>query len=205
MRLTIYHATLLALILTVVPGLKTIAKAQQLSALPSCAQPAILAAVQASGCKPADTKCICSNPDIFPTLTSAIQEACSLADQAAVQAYGQTYCASMSASASMTMSSTMATQSMSVYPTIGWPSFVPAPNSTNTTATGPLTTDSSSMVTSMTASAGMPMSSNATMSYSTPATATATPTPSGGAVQIGLSSVACVVAVGAMGWVFAEL
>ena len=87
------HSHLLAIVaLTVVPGLKTIAKAQDLAGLPECAKPALLAAFQASGCKATDADCLCSNPNLLTSLQSYIEGACSPADQAAVLAFGETYC-----------------------------------------------------------------------------------------------------------------
>lgn len=85
------HKRILALLtLTVVPGMKTIAKAQNLSGLSSCARPALLAAFQASGCKATDATCLCSSPNLFASLQSAIENACDPADQAAVIAFGET-------------------------------------------------------------------------------------------------------------------
>lgn len=53
------------------------------SPLPACAEPALVAAVQASGCQPSDVQCICSDPSVISSLTSAVQTACDSADQAA--------------------------------------------------------------------------------------------------------------------------
>ena len=163
------HKHLLALlILTVVPGMKTIAKAQTLSGLPSCARPALLAAFQASGCKATDATCLCSSPKLFASLQSAIENACNAADQAAVVAFGETYCGIRSTMTGMPMPTT----------TPVLPHEIP---------TG-------------TASA----SYHKTMTYSTTATATST-SATGGAAETGLSLAALAVAVGGMGWLFAEL
>lgn len=80
---TILSTTALAalLSLTVIPGRKSLVNAQSLAALPSCAQPAILAAIQASGCQITDKKCFCSNPALVPSLTSSVRDACSDANQ----------------------------------------------------------------------------------------------------------------------------
>lgn len=82
MRTTFSAGALVAFIsLTVVPGRRSLVTSQSLAALPTCAQPAILAAVQASGCQITDKKCFCSNPALIPALTSAVREACSAADR----------------------------------------------------------------------------------------------------------------------------
>ena len=82
MRTIISASSLVALLsLTVVPGRRSLVNSQSLAALPTCAQPAILAAVQASGYQITDKKCFCNNPALIPSLTSAVREACSAADQ----------------------------------------------------------------------------------------------------------------------------
>lgn len=81
MRAVGFGGVFAAVLLTVIPGRRSVVKAQSLAALPTCAQPAILAAVQASGCTISDKKCFCSNPALIPSLTSAVQEACSEADR----------------------------------------------------------------------------------------------------------------------------
>ncbi|KAH9844807.1 hypothetical protein Tdes44962_MAKER01354 [Teratosphaeria destructans] len=62
------------------------------SALPSCAEPAFLAAVKGSSCQATDVLCICSSARLFPSLMSAVQEACDPADQAAIVAFAGTWC-----------------------------------------------------------------------------------------------------------------
>ena len=93
---------LLAVALTVIPGLKTVTSAQDPPppgppaayplSVPNCAQPALEKAIKASGCRPKDAACICSSRKIIPSLQSAVEDSCSLADQAAVQAFGANYC-----------------------------------------------------------------------------------------------------------------
>ncbi|KAF2772835.1 hypothetical protein EJ03DRAFT_348360 [Teratosphaeria nubilosa] len=61
------------------------------SALPSCAEPAFLAAIKGSSCQATDVLCICSNARLFPSLISAVQ-ACDPADQAANVAFAETWC-----------------------------------------------------------------------------------------------------------------
>lgn len=183
----------LTLALTVIPGRKTIAKAQDLGGLPACAKPAILAAFQASGCKATDAACLCSNPNLVTSLAGYVQKACSPADQAAVIAFGETYCGSPSSSTAA--STTTATE----------PSDIPFPGYSITTAPGLLTTDSSRLP------AGVSTSVNysRTMTYGTTSTAKPTNgTHTGGAAAAmgtGLSAAALAVAVGALSWVFAEL
>ena len=188
-----------ALALTVIPGLKTIAKAQDLGGLPSCAKPAILAAFQASGCKATDADCLCSNPNLVTSLATYVQKACSPADQAAVVAFGETYCGSSSSEAGSSTAASTTTATTQ-------PSDIPLPGFTITTAPGPLTTDSSYPPH---AGVSTSLSYSRTMTYSTTATSKPTNgTQTGGAataLETGLSAAALAIAVGAMGWVFAEL
>lgn len=60
------------------------AAAQQITAasVPACAEPALLSAVQASGCSLSDVKCICANPKLTTGFMTAIETACDPADQA---------------------------------------------------------------------------------------------------------------------------
>lgn len=164
-----FHRYILALTpLTIVPGLKTIAKAQNLAGLPACAQPALLAAFQASGCKATDTACLCMNPELLTSLPSYIKGACSKADQAAVLAFGHKHCEQSSASSTTV------------------PGGVPV-----ITTSGPVLP--SAMTTGTTRATAMTMST----SMST--------TPTGGATETELSAAALAIAVGGMGWLFAEL
>ena len=211
---------LAALSLTVVPGLKTIAKAQSLSGLPACARPALLAAIQTSGCH-ADPKCICNIPQIFPSLLTAIQKSCDPADQAAVETFGEKYCKSLTAGAGepeITTHALPAILSKSTTATAGPNSEIPLPGYTLATSTpGPVTTDV--FVASEKSHHKSPHKSHhkthhkthhksyhKTMTYST-TTSTMKPTSRphiGGAAETGMSAAALAVAVGAMGWVFAE-
>ena len=170
------HKHVLAIVaLTVVPGMKTIAKAQDLGGLPACAKPALLAAYQASGCRATDAECLCSNPNLLTSLQGYIQGACSPADQAAVIAFGETYCGKPSTTTSV-------------------PGDIPAPTSSPvlpsaaSTATSTSTSDQKSMTYSTTATA---------------TTTSMSMMPTGGAAETGLSAAALAVAVGGMGWLFA--
>lgn len=172
------HKHLLVIVaLTVVPGMKTIAKAQDLGGLPACAKPALLAAFQASGCKATDAECLCSNPNLLTSLQGYIQGACSPADQTAVLAFGETYCGKQGTTTPV-------------------PGDIPAPTSS------PVLPNAMSIATSTSTSY------QKSMAYSSTATATMTSmsmTPTGGAAETGLSAAALAVAVGGMGWLFAEL
>ena len=154
--LSIYRYILVLAILTVVPGRRPIAKAQELTGLPACAKPALLAAFQAPGCKATDANCLCSNPNFLTSLQSYIKGACSAADQAAVIAFGQTYCGKQSQTT----------------PTPG--SVADVPNASTTSIS----------------KIPMPTSSS---------------TPMGGAAETGMSAAALAIAMGGMGWLFAEL
>lgn len=167
--------------LTVVPGLKPIAKAQDLAGLPDCAKPALLAAFQASGCKASDANCLCSNPNLLTSLQSYIKDACDPADQAAVIAFGETYCG--------VASTAMESSSMSM---TGMPMSSSTSTSRKPTSPHVIPTGSSSM------------SYHKSMTYSTTATATTTNS-TGSAAETGLSAAALAVAVGGIGWLFAEL
>lgn len=169
---------LVALCLTVVPGLKTIAKAQNLAGLPSCAEPALFASIQGSGCQLTDVKCLCSNQKLFPTLLSAIQQACSPADQAAVEAFGASYCGSVLPSDTL-----LPGFSGAVTSTLG-----PAATEVSTTAS---TTYHKTMTYSTTSTAA-------------PANGTSTGGAMG-AMETGLGAAALAAAVVGMQWVFAEL
>ncbi|KAK3684572.1 hypothetical protein LTR37_020135 [Vermiconidia calcicola] len=195
---------LLAVALTVVPGIKTVAKAQNFAGLPSCAEPAIFAAIQGSGCDLTDAKCLCGNPELFPTILTSIQQACSPKDLAAVEAFGATYCgaltignsATTSESASAASSPTSATTATMTKTTeLALPGFTLTSSSLD-----PMTTDSS---------ASASTSYHRSMTYSTTATATSTSaTKTGGAagvLETGASAAGLALAVAGLGWVFAEL
>jgi hypothetical protein len=155
--------------------MKTIARAQDLGDLPACAKPALLAAFQASGCKATDAECLCSNPNLLTNLQSYIQGACSPADQAAVIAFGERYCGKQGTTTPV-------------------PSDIPAATSS------PVLPNAMSTATSTSTSY------QKSMTYSTTATMTSmSMTPTGGAAETGLSAAALAVAVGGMGWLFAEL
>ncbi|KAI7548957.1 hypothetical protein KC331_g4091 [Hortaea werneckii] len=57
--------------------------------LPSCAEPALYAAILASGCPATDARSICSNPQLIPSLMDAVESACDVADRAAVAAFAK--------------------------------------------------------------------------------------------------------------------
>ena len=197
------HVFVFALAFAVIP--RTGTKAQQLSDLPSCAEPALLAAIQGSGCELTDAKCICSDPALIPALRSSIQQSCSPADQAAVEAFGSTYCgtAVVSSMAASAKSETVTeAPPSSAYATTSLPSAISVSIITSTPS-GALITDSSSSpsLTSTTGTNRGPRNHTAT--------STAKPTngthSGGAAMESGMSLAALAVAVGAMGWVFAKV
>lgn len=187
---------LVAIALTVVPGMKTIAKAQPLGGLPKCAEPALLSALRDSGCIAMDVGCVCANREkIFPGVVSAIGQACQPSDRAAVEALASKYCGK-----SPTMNATPAAPAASPKPTetstVSSSTTAPALTPTTSTTTGPaLVMDTSSPPDSTTY--------HKTMTYST--TSTGMPVATGGAMEVGVSAGALVVAVAGLSWVFAEL
>ncbi|KAK0925377.1 hypothetical protein LTR57_005028 [Friedmanniomyces endolithicus] len=83
----------LQLFLALTPAfIATLAQSAAESALPQCAQEAFFAAIPPSGCQISDAHCICSNPSLLQAIHSAIQGACSPADQAAAAAFASSYC-----------------------------------------------------------------------------------------------------------------
>ncbi|KAK0355833.1 hypothetical protein LTR94_007049 [Friedmanniomyces endolithicus] len=78
----------------------TLAQTAAESALPPCAQEAFFAAIPPSGCQISDAHCICSNPSLLQAIHSAIQGACSPADQAAAAAFASSYCITSASSLS---------------------------------------------------------------------------------------------------------
>lgn len=165
------------------------------AAFPSCAVPALLASIQASGCQAIDAHCICSHPALLSTVMTAISTACDPADIAAVVAFAQTYCGT-------SILSGVASSTSAVLP-----SSVSAPLSTSTPA-GPLVVDTMALSTgvSSTSSATTMNNYTRTMTYSTTATAKPTNgTHSGAAPQNhGQSFAAFAIAVGVIGLVFSE-
>ncbi|EMC92772.1 hypothetical protein BAUCODRAFT_159522 [Baudoinia panamericana UAMH 10762] len=193
------------------------------AALPACAEPALLAAIQASGCAASDAQCICFKPTVISSLTAAIQSACSPADQAAVVAFASTYCGTAAGSASgagasAALASVTATTEVAVTATsqvsgtAGALTVASMPSDITTeaaapTPTGSLVTDTSSLYTTTITSA-MEMQ-NSTTTTTTTHSSTAKPTNGtyiGAADRVtGLSGLAAVgVAVGAIGLGFAE-
>lgn len=185
---------LLAIALTVVPGLQTIAKAQGLDQLPPCAMPALMESVQTAGCAITDVKCICSRKDdIFPAVRKAVKDACSEAEQDAVKAMAKQYCgkdavpgaspptATMSMTGTMTMTSGMTPTTMATMET---------------------------METTETKGMGRKTTYQRTMTYSTTSTGSAGTVQTGAAVRgvrEGMSAVGVVMAVCGLSWIFAEL
>ncbi len=100
MRLRTNSILLLALLaLTVVPGLKTIAKAYTQGAppaipltLPSCAEPALKKQAKIAGCKINSSTCLCSKPNLFPHLMADIQSTCGNAARGDVVQFVEAYC-----------------------------------------------------------------------------------------------------------------
>lgn len=188
------------------------------SALPSCAEPALLAAVQASGCQAIDAHCMCSNPRLIPALLSAIGTACDPAAQTAVVAFAQTYCGTSVARvmagvtrvavvANTPSSSSAAAGALTVATSSSLPTSISAPESASTPS-GALVVDTTALSTSSTlATTTTAHNYTGTMTYST--TSMAKPTSSthaGASTQQSASSFAAfAIAVGAMGYLFAEL
>ncbi|KAH6655385.1 hypothetical protein BKA67DRAFT_657329 [Truncatella angustata] len=81
--------------------------AQDLNALPACAQTCALNAIGGSGCAVTDLKCICESASFISSYTSCITTSCGAADQAAAISFAIQYCAS----AIFTLSSASATLS----------------------------------------------------------------------------------------------
>ncbi|KAK5169378.1 uncharacterized protein LTR77_005353 [Saxophila tyrrhenica] len=182
---------LVAVAMTVVPGMKTIAKAQDLKGLPSCASPALFSAIEASGCGFSEIKCICSHKDtIFPAVASAIKDACDPADEAAIQALASTYCGTTSIATSAAPTATLKPTATSESGSATAVSAI----TTSMVAGSPLTTDTST--TSST-------TYHKTMTYST--TSTTMPTETGGAAEVGMSAGALAVVLAGLSWAFAEL
>ena len=183
MQLTMRWLVPLALALTVIPGLKTISRAANTPSgvplsLPSCAEPALFAAIQGSGC---------SNPRILSSLESSIQQACSPADQAAVEAFGDTYCGRV-------------VSSFSAFATTTAGAVATAPGV-------PIVTDTSSVLRATTTSSTKKYSRTMTYSTTATSKPTNGTAHTGGAVQLqaGLGGVALAVAIAGMSWVFAAL
>ena len=179
------------LALTVVPGRKTIATAQDVSALPACAKPAVLAAFQASGCAPNDANCLCSGPKLVPSLLGYIQDACGPAEQAEVASFGKAYCGiGVSSSSKAAVTSDVAAPGFTI------------PSTTTETPTTSSMDYSSPLLTAISPTA----SCHRTMTYSTSSTAKPTDEmQTGGVAKVGMGAGAFALAVSAMGWLFAEL
>ena len=100
MHLLIQFILLTALGLTIVPGLKTIAKAQHPIpspigiplTLPKCAQPIQRRTLRSLGCKASDAKCMCSKTEWLPLLLGAITHACGAKDRETAKQFGAAYC-----------------------------------------------------------------------------------------------------------------
>lgn len=101
------HLLLLALLaLTVVPGLRTIAKAEALNkvppplqapeialSLPRCARQAQTKLIKEIGCKQNDSQCICSKKKNFiPRLIAATSKLCKAHDRKAIKDFSAVYC-----------------------------------------------------------------------------------------------------------------
>ncbi|TKA81372.1 hypothetical protein B0A55_02073 [Friedmanniomyces simplex] len=176
--------------------------------LPQCAQEAFFAAIPPSGCQISDAHCICSNPSLLQAIHSAIQSACSPADQAAAAAFASNYCAtsatSVSGSASATATETVGTSTVASLPSsISAPAATSAPSRTLVVDTTALTTSTmSAMMSSSAMTMTTAMSTASATSFAKPTNSSA----SGGVVYggLGLRLVALAVGVGAMSVAFAE-
>ncbi|GAB1738569.1 hypothetical protein NU219Hw_g3373t1 [Hortaea werneckii] len=180
--------------------------------LPSCAEPALFAAILASGCQATDAQCICSNPQLIPSPMDAVKSACDVADRAAVAAFAKTYCATSTASSatadpgSSTMS--MSTAASTLPGSITASSFSDMPS-------GTLNVDTASITSSMMSSSNASITSSTTtmanftksMLHSSTASAKPTNGTSSGASEqhLGSSFAAFAVAVFALAFCFAEL
>lgn len=184
---------LLALCLTVVPGLQTIAKAQSPNDLPPCAVPALMESVQTAGCAPTDVKCICSHKkDIFPAVRKAVKDACSEADQNTVKTMAGEYCGKDAAPGA---SPPTATKSISI--TTGTSTGSPTTPTTTTTETKKGNGDKMTKTTY-----------HKTMTYATTTTGGPTATHAvnaAGRLIGGVSAGALVAALGGLSLIFAEL
>ncbi|KAK3075106.1 hypothetical protein LTR53_001860 [Teratosphaeriaceae sp. CCFEE 6253] len=188
------------------------------TALPQCAQTAFLGALPASGCQASDVQCICSNHEFLAAVQSAVQTACTPADQAAVAGFAQNYCGtsgaslaaspSASSSAEPTGSSTIVVVGSStagVLTVASLPASVTAP-ATMTTPSGSLSVDTTALTTSATTISAT-ITHSATTHMST-ASASSMPTSAvGGAAgsMVGARLAGLAVVMGLMGAVFAEL
>ncbi|KAI7318942.1 hypothetical protein KC315_g9890 [Hortaea werneckii] len=180
--------------------------------LPSCAEPALYAAILASGCPATDAQCICSNPQLIPSLMDAVESACDVADRAAVAAFAKTYCATSTAS-SATANPASSTMSMSTAAST-LPESITA-SSLSDMPSGTLNVDMASITSSMMSSSNasvttsMTTTANLTKSMLPSSTSSAKPTngtSSGAAEQhLGSSFAAFAVAVFALAFCFAEL
>ncbi|KAK1066236.1 hypothetical protein LTR12_001724 [Friedmanniomyces endolithicus] len=111
----------------------TLAQSAAESALPQCAQEAFFAAIPPSGCQISDAHCICSNPSLLQAIHSAIQGACSPADQAAAAAFASSYCITSASSLSGSATGAVtATETASTSTVANLPSSISAPASTST-------------------------------------------------------------------------
>ncbi|KAI7236573.1 hypothetical protein KC343_g5952 [Hortaea werneckii] len=183
------------------------------SGLPSCAEPALFAAIQASGCQATDAQCICSNPQLVPSLMDAVESACDVADRAAVAAFAKTYCASSTAS-SATADPASSTMSMSTAAST-LPESITA-SSLSDMPSGTLIVDTASITASMMSSSNASLTTSATttanltksMLHSSTSSAKPTNGTSSGAAEqqhLGSSFAAFAVAVFALAFCFAEL
>lgn len=164
--------------------------------VPTCAYPAFLTSLQATGCTLSDTTCVCGKTELLPSITEAVVEACGGSVSADdITSFIASYCGRESGAVSSIALGTSTT------------AMTPAYTETTVLAS---TTVASSVVPGPTAIVG-----NATTTGSfngTHATTTWQPfvTPStlpSNAAQrdIGVSVMAFVLAVGGMMWAFAEL
>ena len=200
---------LVAIALTVVPGMMTIAKAQHLNGLPSCATRPLFSAVEASGCGFAEAKCVCAARDkIFPLVEEAVRKACDPADQAALKALAEKYCGITSAAAlapsprptattthTHTHSDSSPTKGMTLTTSTSTSKAVVTKTHEDSTSTEKATTTENSSTGSTTY--------HKTMTYRT--TSTSMPVETGGAmVGRSMSAGGLVLAVAGMGWIFAE-
>lgn len=182
-------ATFLALLAPLTAAVPQTQYLPGVSALPSCATPALLQILTFSGCSATDTKCLCGTPNIKPQLDSAVAEACpNKADQTAVSNFAAGFCPDLVGSSAATK---------------------PASATTTRVDAALSSTASANSTAETTGSGNSTMSATSSMSSSTP-TPTGSSVPTGGAVaeqsHLGMTSMfALAAALGGMTWVFAEL
>lgn len=202
-----------AVVLTVIPGIKTICKAQGPPAafplsLPNCADSALQSALKASNCEQNDEKCICGHPRLLPGVYEAIRKSCSPASQDDVRAFGDVYCGIDPHSSSIAGTSPISmTRTQHHLPTGHLPEIFSVHSVHVTAPFASLVTDTSLAPTS---NATRFYAGTGTRTRARPNTATALPTymttaRTGDAAELGFDVMTMAVAVGMLGWAFTRM